>query len=54
MLRGRFGRRGVVVRPVVMAPMGRMGRRRRIGPLGLIPVLIALGILAYFIMKNMS
>ena len=44
-------RRGVVVRPVMVAPMR---RRRRIGPLGFIPVLIALGIVAYFIMKNMG
>lgn len=37
---------------VMMAPMAR--RRRRISPLGFIPVLIALGIVAYFIMKNMG
>jgi hypothetical protein len=47
-----FGRRGMVGRPVVIAPMGR--RRRRIGPLGFIPILIALGVVAYFIMKNMN
>jgi len=52
-MRGRFGRRGMGMRPaVMMAPMGR--RRRRFSPLGLIPVVIGIGILAYFIMKNMS
>ena len=47
-----FGRRGMVVRPMAVAPMGR--RRRRIGPLGFIPILIALGIVAYFVWKNMG
>jgi hypothetical protein len=37
---------------VVMAPIGR--RRRRFSPLGLIPVLIAMGIVAYLITKNMG
>lgn len=42
----------MVVRPVVVAPMGR--RRRRFGVLGFIPILIALGILAIYLMKHMN
>lgn len=44
-------RRGVVMRPVMVAPMR---RRRRFGPLGFIPLLIALGIIAYFLSKHLG